>query len=248
MIHYHGSPITPETDAARILVGRHAMVSFAHPEQLPLVSQICQSFSLDNGAFSAWRGGKPITKWNEYYEWVALWRKHPGFDFALIPDVIDGTEDDNNTLIAHWPHGATAGCPIWHLHESLQKLARLCEFWPRVALGSSGEYAVIGTSRWANRMSEAMNSVCPYGSPKAKLHGLRMLDPKVFQMYPFSSADSTNVARNIGIDSRWKGTYTPHSKSVRGIVLAERIEAHQSSSEWNPAMTQPSMEFEEAIQ
>jgi hypothetical protein len=57
MIHYHGTPITPEHVAARILSGRHAFISFTYPEQLPLASTICQSFALDNGAFSAWRSG-----------------------------------------------------------------------------------------------------------------------------------------------------------------------------------------------
>lgn len=243
MIHYHGTPITPEDACAVILAGRHAMVSFANRQQIFTVSEICQSFSLDNGAFSAWRSGNPIVDWAEYYEWVALWKKHPGFDFALIPDIIDGTEDANNGLIAQWPHGTNVGCPIWHLHESLQKLTRLCEFWPRVALGSSGECAVIGTDRWMNRMCEAMNAVCPYGYPTAKMHGLRMLDPEVFSKFPFSSADSTNVARNIGIDSKWRGTYTPQSKTARGMVLAGRIEAQQSSSRWEEAIIQPVLEF-----
>ncbi len=57
MIHYHGIPVTPDTAAAQILARRHAMVSFAHPDQIELVADACQSFALDNGAFSAWRAG-----------------------------------------------------------------------------------------------------------------------------------------------------------------------------------------------
>lgn len=237
MIHYHGTPITPEADMVRIVTGRHAMVSFANPQQIEIVADICQSFSQDNGAYPAWRAGKPITDWTPYYAWVREWKKHPGFDFALIPDVIDGTEKENDTLIAVWPHG-NAGVPVWHLHESLRKLQRLCEFWPRVALGSSGEYATIGTDKWWNRMAEAMEVACPFGRPDAKLHGLRMLDPEVFSRFPFSSADSTNVARNIGIDSAWRGTYLPPNKAVRGIVLAERIESVQSAPTWERCAVQ----------
>ncbi|MGK9559302.1 hypothetical protein O6495_24055, partial [Salmonella enterica subsp. enterica] len=44
-----------------------------------------------------------------------------------------------------------------------------------------------------------------------------------------ASADSTNVARNIGIDSAWKGTYSPQSKETRAYVLAERIESFNST-------------------
>ena len=200
MIHYHGTPITPETCAAEILAGRHAMVSFANPQQVDLCFDCCQSVALDNGAFPKWRAGETVSDWTPYYAWAKEWMKRPNFDFALIPDVIDGTEAENETLIAICPLGIQVGVPVWHLHESLQKLDRLCDYWPRVAFGSSGDYAVIGTDAWWHRMSEAMKVACPFGWPRAKLHGLRMLDPAVFTKFPFASADSTNVARNIGID------------------------------------------------
>ena len=74
-----------------------------------------------------------------------------------------------------------------------------------------------------------------------KLHGLRMLDTDVFTRFPFASADSTNVARNIGIDSRWNGSYKPPSKAARGIVLAERIEAFQSPAVWSGCEVQQSL-------
>lgn len=236
MIHYHGTPITPEVAAAAVLASRHAMVSFAEPRQMDLVAEACQSFTLDNGAFSAWKGGRPIptTAWGPYYTWVGYWSKHPGFDWALIPDIIDGTEKDNDDLIDIWPLGKGVGVPIWHLHESLDKLRSLCAAWPRVAFGSSGDYAQIGTHDWWDRMDEAMDAACPFGYPEAKLHGLRMLDPKVFGQFPFSSADSTNVARNIGIDQAWKGTYLPANKAGRAVVLADRIESAQSASSWAP--------------
>jgi hypothetical protein len=68
MIHYHGLPITPATAAAKVMTGRHAFVSFAHQQQLDVALEVCQSFALDNGAFSAWRGTyQPATK-----EWRAM--------------------------------------------------------------------------------------------------------------------------------------------------------------------------------
>ena len=244
MIHYHGTPITPEVAAAAILNGRHAMVSFANPQQIDLVADACQSFALDNGAFSDWKAAHAKTDWNEwkpYVTWVNEWMHHPCFDFALIPDVIDGTEKDNDIGIAIWPLGTQVGCPIWHLHESLRKLDRLCNMWPRVAIGSSGEYAQIGTRSWWNRMHEAMEIACPFGWPLTKLHGLRMLDKDVFTEFPFSSADSTNIARNIGIDSAWRGTYLPANKSGRGVVIAERIEAFNSAPRWNKKAIQSAL-------
>jgi hypothetical protein len=244
VIHYHGTPITPETASAAILAGRHAMVSFAHPEQIDLVADVCQSFSMDCGAYGAWRGGEPILDWKPYYGWIGDWFQHPGFDFALIPDVIDGDERQNDALVAEWPFNKTIGCPVWHLHESVDRLKRLCDLWPRVAIGSSGEFAQIGKNNWWVRMGEALNTVCPFGRPLTKLHGLRMLDPKIFGKFPFASADSTNVARNIKFDQAWTGAYQPNNLSGRGVVLADRIEAFNSSASWVPMDTQRGLLFD----
>lgn len=71
------------------------------------------------------------------------------------------------------------------------------------------------------------------GRPITKLHGLRMLDPTVFSHFPFSSADSTNVARNIGIDSAWTGPYAPRSRYTRALIMMERIELHASAARWS---------------
>ena len=230
MIHYHGTPITPETAAVQILKGRHAMVSFADPVEIGAVADVCQSFALDNGAFARWKRGVAVD-WKDYYLWAEKWLKHPACDWALIPDVIDGTAEANDRLVAEWPFGAL-GVPVWHLDEPVERLRSLAEKWPRVALGSSGGWSLPGTARWWQRMAMAMEKVCADGRPLAKLHGLRMLDPHLFTRFPFASADSTNVARNIGLDGRWRGNYQPASKAARGIVLADRIEASQSAALW----------------
>lgn len=237
MIHYHGTPITPRSVALDLLAGRHACVSYAHPEQLPLAAEVCQSFVLDNGAFSVWRSGHGEVNAELYAEWVRRWERHPGFDWCLVPDVIDGDEDANDAKLAEWLAlgvARHASVPVWHLHESIARLERLCRDFPRVALGSSGEWATVGTPAWWDRIGAAMDAICDeQGRPPCKLHGLRMLNPTVFSHLPLASADSTNVARNIGIDSAWRGTYLPASKSDRALILANRIEAHASAARWN---------------
>lgn len=239
MIHYHGLPITPATAAAKVLTGRHAFVSFAHPHQIEVALEVCQSVALDNGAFSAWRSGNPITDWTPYYAWVASLCRHPGFDFAVIPDVIDGDEVDNDALMQEWPFPPHLSAPVWHMHESIERLAHMAKLWPRVCIGSSGEFAMVGNTAWWGRMAEAMNAICnDSGHPPCKLHGLRMLNPEVFTRLPFASADSTNIAQNIGIDSAWRGTYQPATKEWRAMVMADRIEAHNSASAWDRAMRQ----------
>ena len=242
MIHYHGLPITPATCAVAAINGGHAFVSFRHPDQLTIALDCASSFALDNGAFSAWRSGKPVTDWSQYYEWVAELKLYPQFDFAVIPDVIDGDEKANDDLLKQWPWihaNRSIGAPVWHLHESLDRLNRLSLGWPRVCLGSSGEYAQIGTQKWWNRMAEAMNTICNRdGLPSCKIHGLRMLDPKVYTQFPFASADSTNIGRNIGIDSAWRGTYTPPTKESRATMMRMRIESLQAPTFWLNQPTQ----------
>ena len=126
MIHYHGLPITPATCAVAAISSGHAFVSFRHPDQLSIALECASSFAVDNGAFSAWRSGNPVSGWNLYYEWVAALHRYPSFDFAVIPDVIDGDEAANDELLAEWPWSpGPIGAPVWHLHESLGRLDKL---------------------------------------------------------------------------------------------------------------------------
>lgn len=245
MIHYHGLPITPETAAAKIIAGRHAMVNFGNPQQVELAFECCSSVVFDCGAYGAWVKGEPILDWKPYYTFAEEWMDHPGFDWALIPDVIDGTEEENDALISEWHLGEFSGTPIWHIHESLDRLKRLTDHWPRVALGSSGEFRTIGTKKWWHRMSEAMDVLCPSGRPLVKIHGLRMLDPFIFTKFPFSSADSTNVARNSKYDKAWTGSYQPANHAGRGVVIADRVEAFNSAPRWIRLETQEGLPFAE---
>jgi hypothetical protein len=232
MIHYHGTPMTPVGDMIKSFASKHAMVSYEHPEQMHIAAEICQSVVLDNGAFSAWRQNKPHD-FVGYAAWVKKWLRHPAVDWCIIPDKIDGTEKDNDALIEDWPFPKHNSVPVWHMHESLDRLKRLMEY-PRIALGSSGVYAKVGNESWWKRIVEAMRVICDSdGIPKVKIHGLRMLDPGVFSKLPLASADSCNVARNVGLDVHWKGSYAPNSRYVRALILMERIEKHASAPYWS---------------
>ena len=106
-------------------------VSFAAPNDLATCLRIGQSVMLDNGAFSAWRKGEPLANWAGFYEWAAMCKRVPSCDFAVIPDVIDGTEADNDALLSESPLPKLFGAPVWHMHESLSRLERLAAAYPR---------------------------------------------------------------------------------------------------------------------
>lgn len=253
MIHYHGGPITPETCAYRVWRGRHAFVSFAAPDQIKLAAAVCQSFSLDNGAFSFWKQGSE-PDWPGYYGWCERWLFHPACDWAVIPDVIGGSEEENDALISAWPFGHR-GVPVWHLNESPGRLMQLASDWPRVALGSAAEWDVSVPSKCLERLYDVLPAICRAGQPVVKLHGLRMLSHRIITSVPLASADSTNVARNIGIDAKWAGgAYAPATKETRAMVLAERIESWDVPARLNEVMArqqraahdQGAFDFEEA--
>lgn len=232
MIHYHGLPMTPLADMIRAMRGKHAMVSFEDPRQIEDAAEICQSIVLDNGAFSAWRSGKPHD-FEGYAKFVEVWIRHPAVDWCLIPDVIDGSEQQNDELIASWPHPHDVSVPVFHMHESTDRLWRLIKTYPRIAIGSSGQFSDPGSPRWWERMAQIMRVTCDgEGYPLVKLHGLRMLDPVIFSHVPLSSADSCNVARNIGIDQAWNGPYAPRSRQARAMIMMDRIESHASARRW----------------
>jgi hypothetical protein len=234
VIHYHGLPITPETAALQALQAGHGFVSFADTRNLALAAEVCQSFAIDNGAFSAWKAGTPISDWAPFYEWATQCKRIPSCDFAVVPDVIDGSEADNDALLSEWPLPRWYGAPVWHMHESMDRLEKLASAWPRVCIGSSGEFATIGTAAWWAQIAKAMRVVCnDDGHPLVRLHGLRMLDPLVFTRLPFASADSTNIGRNVGIDQAWRGTYSPPTKEARAAVMRARIESQNAPARWD---------------
>lgn len=122
---------------------------------MPTIAEVSRSFVLDNGAFTAWKQRETVN-WSRFYAWAEMWLAHPGCEWALIPDVIDGDEPANDALLTEWPLPHHVGVPVWHLHESIARLERLCDEWPRVAFGSSGQYAqkwgvIHGGAEWPTR-------------------------------------------------------------------------------------------------
>ncbi len=134
--------------------------------------ELGQAVMLDNGAFTFWTTGQRVN-WSAYYAWCERWLEYRT-TWAVIPDVIDGTERQNDVLLRAWPLG-DRGAPVWHMHESIQRLIRLAGEWPRVCLGSSREYRSVASPKWHCRMAAAMAALCGSGPAPVWLHMLRGL-------------------------------------------------------------------------
>ena len=221
MIHYHGTPITPRRVLLE-LAGKHFCVSFAHPNDALACHQIGQSVMLDNGAFSMWTNGKRVD-WQEFYEWAERWLEYQT-TWAVIPDVINGTEQSNDMLVARCPLPIHQSAPVWHLNENLNRLDYFLDLgYHRICFGSSGEYRHVGSSKWHHRITEAFNHLTQIG-PIPWVHMLRGMSLSGSQ-YPFASVDSTDVARN-------------HNRKNNAIIMANRWDAMQCPATWSQQPTQ----------
>lgn len=220
-LHYHGLPITPVKLLSQ-LGGCCFCVSYADARQVEIAHELGQSVMLDNGAFSFWRTGKP-TDWPGFYAWAAPWLEHPT-TWAVIPDVIDGGVEDNDRLLDEWATtGLPKGAPVWHMHEPLDRLRRLCATYEKVCLGSSGQYTRLGSDGWHRRMEQAMNAVCRDRTPW--LHMLRGMNLSASQ-YPFASVDSTDIARNHA------GNKTRRTPARDPVAMARRWDRMQCPARW----------------
>lgn len=233
MIRYHGLPITPMSAAAQCLLGRHALVSFATKECSKVAEECADSFVLDNGAFTVWKRGGDVD-WRAYYRWAECMLMRPSCSWAIIPDVIDGTDADNDAMLNEWPLGSAHGVPVYHLHEDIGRIRMMADMGYRtVCLGSSGDYSDPNTPKWWRRIDQIMDEICDSdGIPMVKLHGLRMMNPAIVQHVPFASVDSTSVGRNIGIDKHFSGSNSPTDKGQRAWVMAERFDKCPTALRW----------------
>jgi hypothetical protein len=204
--------------AIETMGGKHFCVSYARPDDLKRCLRIGQSLMLDNGAFSAKTRGLPFDR-DGFYDWVEPLLAHP--HWGVVPDVIDGSEDEQREMVKSWPFRKEMGIPVWHLGLSISYLIELCDAWGRVCFGSAGEFWQIGTLKWCHRMDEAFNAlVNTYGRQIPWVHGMRMLG-QASGPWPLASADSTNVALH----------HAEHLECAG--CMAKRIDSTNPPTKWN---------------
>lgn len=174
--------------------GRNFCVSFFEPRDADVCLQIGQSVMWDNGAFSVKTRGLEFDR-DGFYAWVEPKLAHP--HWAVVPDVIDGTVEEQRAMVKTWPFRKSLGLPVWHLGLPIDYLLELCDQWERVCFGSTAQYWDIGSDAWCRRMDEAFNALArTFGAQLPWVHGLRMLGQSSGP-WPLASADSVNVARNF---------------------------------------------------
>lgn len=210
MIHLHGSPFSgskndPEVDElCAHLYGTGqvgGLVSFMGKSQTELVIKNGKYVWFDNGAFSLWKRLKKLgtlegfdwdKHWTKFYMW--LLKHYSQIDKFLIPDVIEGSEEENDRLINSVPAMfKDKAVPVWHTVESIERFVRLCEEFDTVAIGACGQHQTIMSDACIARLGHAFDEIYHYRNINVKIHGLRMTDNRVVDKFPFYSCDSTSV-------------------------------------------------------
>ena len=200
------------------MAGKHFCVSFANPENADWCQSNGQSVMWDNGAFTFFRQGGELDV-AAYEKWVEPRLSAP--HWCVIPDVIDGSVEDQRSLIAKWSLPPELSAPVWHMGLPIDWLLEIADKHHRFCFGSSGAYWQVGSDAWARRADEAWNALTVAGH-RPWVHMMRGLS-LCGDQWPFASADSTNVARNF----KNKGS------EVCPERMARRIDAVQCSGLWS---------------
>lgn len=154
-----------------------------------------------------------------FYEWCEEYLGNP--NWAVIPDVIGGSVEDQRKYMSDWPFPKELSAPVWHLNLPLDWLLELTDTYGKVCIGSSGEFWQIGTRKWEQRMDQAFEILSKTRKYLPWIHGMRMLGQSDGR-WPLASADSSNIARH-------------HAElKISPDVMAQRIDAIQPVRKWKP--------------
>jgi hypothetical protein len=236
----HGTPITPN-HLLPTLDGGSFCVSFATPRQLEKCIELVgedEVLILDNAAFTIWQikmdpkrelparlqFDSPAHYRETFWAWANEIQARCPQAIAVIPDVIEGSEQDNLLEMSWALREGLSAYPertmsIWHLDDSQDFLATQCKLMNFVGIGSTqtidvqkhkAAYLEVIARVYTTRLAiEAVHGNAPWIH---LMRGLGIMNRCAW----VDSADSTNVARN----------HTRHKKhgDNRARVLADIVE------------------------
>ena len=239
---YHGTPITPNA-VIQALGHRDYCVSYYRPDQAEWVNANARSWFADNGIFSAWQKGVEFSDayWQTYYDFCRRWCLDGRCSWAVIPDPIGTGTQELDYFIREWPADLRDhGVPVYHLDEPIHRAVALLERFGRLCVGATGEYRVILSPAFCERMDELFNAIhAAFGTipPIHFFRGLQLLKPE--WDWPITSADSTDIARN---HNRLKRYGERHLWAVQQAAGRWDAMAANRSTAWPPErLSQPQL-------
>lgn len=223
---FHGTPITPRWLLDEALSGNKHRFLVNH--FTPTDDQWCDENSLewvgDNGVFPLWQDAKRQAKakgerfdgvvytqerYDSFVDWSRRWCLEGSgrCKWVAIPDPIGTATQELDAFLRMWPKDLKDhGVPVYHLDEPIDRALMLLRNFGRMCVGAVGEYEVIPSPAFCERMDELFNAIQDaFGHipPVHMFRGLQLLKPEFD--WPFTSADSTDRARNHNV-LKWKRT------------------------------------------
>jgi predicted kinase len=199
---------------------------------------------VDNGAYSLHNQGKTTLEpgyVEDFEKWAQGILDRSPQAVAVIPDVIGGTEEQNQQMVIESQLPTDRAMPIWHMHESLDYLKWLVEGWGfnHLGIGSSGDYGQPGTPQWHARINEALDTIKQMEDEgtiiRPRIHMMRAQAQA--HLYPFDSSDSTNVAINHNAWRRRNPGPMPLARMAGRID--DRIQASATGTEAEHQVLRP---------
>lgn len=221
---FHGTPITPRwlLDEALGKNKRRFLVNHFTPTD----DEWCDENSLewvgDNGVFPLWQDAKRRAKergerfegvvytqerYDSFVAWARRWCLEGSgrCKWVAIPDPIGTATQELDAFLRMWPADLKDyGVPVYHMDEPIDRALMLLRNFGRICIGAVGEYEAIPSAAFCARMDEIFRAIWDafgYIPPVHMFRGLQLLKPEFD--WPFTSADSTDRARNHNV-LKWK--------------------------------------------
>lgn len=167
-------------------------------------------WSLDSGAFSAWKSNKGIS----LKEYIDCCRDVDAYEIFGL-DVINDYRATQRNLERIWAEGIRA-IPTFHQGEPWDVLDWCCKHSEKIALSAKGK----GANQW---IQKCFARVWP-----KMIHGFAMASRKRLAMVPFDSVDASSWLYSPSKMGNWAG----YSGTQQRVGVANKIGTHFRRDFW----------------
>lgn len=217
----HGTPITGRPILEH-LGARNYLVNHFTPQDDEWVDENAIAWAGDNGVFPMWQGAMKealergerfdgVVYTQERYQSFITWGRRWCLEgsgrckWLAIPDPIGTSTQELDAFLSMWPPELKDfGVPVYHLDDPIDRAIMLLRNFGRMCIGATGEYKVIPSETFCQRMDELFDAIWEAFGYIPDIHmfrGLQLLKPEF--IWPIKSADSTDVARNHNL-LKWR--------------------------------------------
>lgn len=173
-----------------------------------------RDWTLDSGAFSAFKSGKSISLTAYIETCKELIANDPTLVEVYSLDVIGDHVATLNNTEKMWAEGVQA-IPCFHVHEPYEYLTHLASHYPKIALGGVALNKGKAKLDWA---TDCFARVWP-----KKIHGFAFGGAKAIMSLPWHSVDASNWQAGPTMFGRWSA-FGGANLGIRGSGYSVAVE------------------------